>query len=113
MVGRKLEWHLSWVFWWRWFTLGGRRINLNGFLTNAVCSVVIAWGTILFSNIPGVEININSVIIGSIMPLVPRLPLRMQFRDIFCRVLMLPGLRFLRLLLSLRLLLLELDWDFL
>ncbi|MDD3218854.1 MAG: threonine/serine exporter family protein [Lachnospiraceae bacterium] len=62
-------------------TLGGRRINLNGFLTNAVCSVVIAWGTILFSNIPGVEININPVIIGSIMPLVPGAAITNAVRD--------------------------------
>lgn len=59
----------------------GRKVGFNVFLQDVVASAVIAIGAILLVRIPGVGMNMDMIIIGAIMPLVPGAAITNAIRD--------------------------------
>lgn len=57
------------------------KLRVNAFIQNLILAMTVAIGTILVSGIPRVNININPVIIGAIMPIVPGAAITNAIRD--------------------------------
>lgn len=57
------------------------RVRLNGFMQTMASSVVIALGALILCFIPGNTMNVDMIIIGAIMPLVPGAALTTAIRD--------------------------------
>ncbi|MDO5426090.1 MAG: threonine/serine exporter family protein [Eubacteriales bacterium] len=60
----------------------GRRFSLNAFLQTMLSAAVIAIGAICISSIKPLQVNMDTVIISAIMPIVPGAALTTAIRDI-------------------------------
>lgn len=56
-------------------------IRLNSFMVNTLTSLALAVGAVLLSRIPGAGMHMDTIIIGSIMPIVPGAALTTAIRD--------------------------------
>ena len=58
-----------------------KRLELNGFMETAFCSVILAVGAVLVGRLTFFPINVDTVIISAIMPIVPGAAFTTAIRD--------------------------------